>query len=93
MTVIGYPVPMHGSSEPDVAADPNVARSRETGGVDPGRKARPADEHSDPDGPSTTGTDENETFVGRVSGQDAGYAGETGAEARAEEAGSERTDR
>lgn len=76
---------MHGSSEPDVAADPNVARSRETGGVDPDRKRRPDDDAVDPDGPSTTGTDENEKFVGRVAGQDAGYTGETGAEARAEE--------
>jgi hypothetical protein len=77
---------MHGSSEPDVAADPNVARSRETGGLDRDDDARtePRDGRSDPDGPSTTGTDENETFVGRVAGQDAGYAGETGAEARAE---------
>jgi hypothetical protein len=69
---------MHGSSEPDVASDPHLARTRETGGVDRDRKERP-------DGPSTTGTDENEEFVGRVAGQDAGYAGETGAEARAEE--------
>ena len=40
----------------------------------------------DPDGGSTTGTDENEEYVGRVAGEDAGYAGETGAEARAEAA-------
>jgi hypothetical protein len=77
---------MHGSSEPDVEADPNVARTRETGGVDGARNdgAR-NDGHGSDDGPSTTGTDENETFVGRVAGQDAGYSGETGAEARAEE--------
>jgi hypothetical protein len=75
---------MHGSSEPDVAADPHLARSREAGGVDPDRKDQPHDEHSDPDGSSTTGTDENEEFVGRVAGDDAGYSGETGAEARAE---------
>lgn len=68
---------MHGSSEPDVATDPHLARTREVGG-DRDREQRP-------DGPSTTGTDENEEFVGRVAGQDAGYAGETGAEARAEE--------
>jgi hypothetical protein len=55
--------------------------------VDPDRKKHPHDSGADPDGGSTTGTDENEEFVGRVSGQDAGYAGETGAEARA--AGSE----
>jgi hypothetical protein len=76
---------MHGSSEPDVAADPHLARTREAGGIDPDRKQRSDDPQADPDGPSTTGTDENEEFVGRVAGQDAGYAGETGAEARAEE--------
>jgi hypothetical protein len=69
---------MHGSAESDVAADHNVARSRDVGGDHPDRKDRP-----DPDGESTTGTDENEKFVGRVAGDDAGYAGETGAEARA----------
>jgi hypothetical protein len=87
-TVIGYPPDMHGSSEPDVEADPQVARHRDTGGVDPDRKAHPDDAGTDPDGPSTTGTDENEKFVGRVAGQDAGYTGETGAEARAEEGSS-----
>lgn len=75
---------MHGSSEPDVAADPNLARTRETGGGDPDRKSQPHDLGTDPDGGSTTGTDDNQEFVGRVSGQDVGYAGETGAEARAE---------
>jgi hypothetical protein len=74
---------MHGTSEPDVEVDPHVARSREAGGIDPDRKDRPDDERAD--GPSTTGTDENEQFVGRVAGDDAGYTGETGAEARAEE--------
>jgi hypothetical protein len=69
---------MHGSSESDVASDPHLARTREAGGVD-------RDSKESSDGPSTTGTDENEEFVGRVAGQDAGYAGETGAEARAEE--------
>jgi hypothetical protein len=76
---------MHGSSEPDVAADPNVARSRDTGGVEPDRKDRPSNTATDPDGNSTTGTDENEEFVGRAAGDDAGYTSETGAEARAEE--------
>ena len=75
---------MQGSSEPDVDVDPQVARSRETGGIDPDDKRRGDDERPDPDGVSTTGTDENEEFVGRVAGQDAGYTGETGAEARAE---------
>jgi hypothetical protein len=74
---------MHGTSEPDVEVDPNVARSREAGGVDPERKPAPDDERAESDAPSTTGTDENEQFVGRVAGQDAGYTGETGAEARA----------
>jgi hypothetical protein len=83
--VIGYPRDMHGSSEPDVEVDPQVARNRDTGGVDPDRKPHPDDDGADPDGPSTTGTDENEEFVGRAAGQDAGYAGETGAEARAQE--------
>lgn len=87
---IGYVHVMHGPShsdvaaEPDVAVDPHLARSRASGGVGPDRKHHPDDEGADPDGPSTTGTDENEEFVGRVAGQDAGYAGETGAEARAE---------
>lgn len=74
---------MHGS-EPDVDADTHLARTRENGGVDPEHKSQPHDENSDPDGTSTTGTDPNEGFVGRVAGDDAGYAGETGAEARAE---------
>ena len=75
---------MHGTSEPDVERDPQIARTRETGGVDSADKARPGDDYAaDPDGPSTTGTDQNEEFVGRVAGQDAGFAGETGAEARA----------
>ena len=83
--MIGYPQCMHGTSEPDVEVDPNVARSREAGGVDPDRKAPPEGERAEGDAPSTTGTDENEQFVGRVAGQDAGYAGETGAEARGRE--------
>jgi hypothetical protein len=74
---------MHGSSEPDVDSDEHVARSREAGGVD---HDAPTRDGPGTDGPSTTGTDENEEFVGRVAGQDAGYSGETGAEARAEEA-------
>ena len=74
---------MHGSSEPDVETDRNVARTRETGGAD----SRDHSGGPEPDGSATTGTDENEEFVGRVAGQDAGYSGETGAEARAEEGG------
>lgn len=67
-----------------MAADPKLARTREVGGGDPDHKSQPQDMGTDPDGGSTTGTDENEEFVGRVAGQDAGYAGETGAEARAQ---------
>lgn len=36
------------------------------------------------DAHSTTGPDDSDMFVGRVSGQDSGYVGETGAERRAE---------
>ncbi len=62
-------------SESDVAADSAVAESRITGGdaVAP-----------EPDSLSTTGTGDSDTFVGRVAGDDVGYAGETGAERRAE---------
>lgn len=59
----------------DVAVDKAVAGSRALGGV------------PDPDAPdqnSTTGPTPTEEFVGRVAGDDIGYAGETGAEARAE---------
>lgn len=62
--------------ESDVDEDSALANSRETGG-DPDADGE--------DAGSTTGTGESEEFVGRVSGQDAGYAGETGAEARAAE--------
>jgi hypothetical protein len=71
---------MHGSSESDVAADPHLARTRETGGSPDGH---PTD-RTEGDAPGTTGTGEGEEFVGRVAGQDLGYAGQTGAEARAE---------
>jgi hypothetical protein len=61
--------------EDDVDRDDAVALSRATGGG-----------NSDaPDAESTTGTGESGTFVGRVTGQDVGYAGETGAERRAAE--------
>lgn len=63
-------------AERDVETDEGVARTRETGGVpDPA----PPDQHS------ATGTTPNEKFVGRVAGQDVGYAEETGAERRAED--------
>ena len=61
--------------EDDVDPDDGQALSRATGGVD----------GDEPDAGSTTGTGESGTFVGRVSGQDVGYAGETGAERRAAE--------
>jgi hypothetical protein len=61
--------------EADVAADPQVANSRRTGGV--------PDEAAD-DQASTTGTTPTPDFVGRVAGDDVGYAGETGAERRAQ---------
>ena len=61
-------------SEDDVGSDDAQALSREVGGV-PDAEA--------PDQGSTTGTTPDGTFVGRVSGQDVGYAGETGAERRA----------
>lgn len=62
------------SPEPDTEDDPAVAGARDTGG-DP--------DDGTTDAGSTTGTGHSEEFVGRVSGQDEGYAGETGAEARA----------
>jgi hypothetical protein len=59
--------------EDDVDRDDAQALSRATGGGD-------SDES---DASSTTGTGESDAFVGRVAGQDVGYAGETGAERRA----------
>ncbi len=59
--------------EGDVARDDGQALSRATGGG-------PTDQ---PDAVGTTGTGESDEFVGRVAGQDVGYAGETGAERRA----------
>jgi len=61
-------------SESDVPEDPHVAASRDTGGRETG---------GEPDKHSTTGTTRDGTYVGRVAGEDAGYAEETGAEARA----------
>jgi hypothetical protein len=60
-------------SEEDVEPDDAQALSRATGGG--GSDA--------PDAGATTGTGDSESFVGRVAGQDVGYAGETGAERRA----------
>lgn len=60
--------------EDDVDTDSRLANSRPTGG----------DSGDEGDSATTTGTGTNEEFVGRTAGQDEGYAGETGAEARAE---------
>ncbi len=67
---------MHSDPRPgedDVGRDDAQALSRATGGVAGG----------EPDADGTTGTGDSDTFVGRVAGQDVGYAGETGAERRA----------
>jgi len=61
------------NGEDDVASDPQVAGSRATGGTD---------EQDVPDQASTTGTSETPEYVGRIAGDDVGYAGETGAERR-----------
>ena len=58
--------------EDDVDRDDAEALTRATGGGS-----------DEPDASSTTGTGDSGEFVGRVSGQDVGYAGETGAERRA----------
>jgi len=60
--------------ESDVDTDDAVANARDTGGG----------EDTGGDSASTTGTGNTEEYVGRVAGQDEGYAGETGAEARAD---------
>jgi hypothetical protein len=60
--------------EEDVDPDDAQALSRDIGGVE---------DPAAPDQASTTGTTPNEEFVGRVSGQDVGYADETGGERRA----------
>lgn len=60
--------------EDDVPRDDAQALSRATGGVDdPGA----------PDQGSTTGSTDGGEFVGRVAGQDVGYAEEQGGERRA----------
>ena len=65
----------HDKGEDDVADDPQLAGSRATGGTD---------ERDDDDQASTTGTSDTPEYVGRIAGDDVGYAGETGAERRAE---------
>lgn len=64
--------------ESDVPVDEATAPSRATGGDD---------DADGPDAEGTTGTGESGDYVGRVSGQDEGYAGLTGAEARARDDG------
>jgi hypothetical protein len=59
--------------EEDVDRDGAEALTRATGGGS----------DDAPDAQATTGTGESDTFVGRVAGQDVGYAEETGAERRA----------
>jgi hypothetical protein len=80
---------MHGTSEPDVEADPNVARTREAGGVPRDHPTDRAEGGTEGDAPATTGTGVSDEFVGRVAGQDLGYAGTTGAEARAADSSGE----
>lgn len=63
-------------AEPDVDGDSARADNRDTGGV-----ADPAK----PDQGSTTGTTPDGGYVGRIAGNDPGYAEETGAERRAED--------
>lgn len=63
--------------EEDTPRDPQQALSRATGGV------------PDPDAvdqASTTGTTPKGVYVGRIAGDDVGFAGETGAERRAQAA-------
>lgn len=62
-------------AENDAPADTGTARTRATGGV---QDAGARDTHS------TTGTTSSGDFVGRASGDDAGEAGTTGAERRAD---------
>lgn len=60
-------------TETDVQSDDAVAGSRATGGVP---------KKGVPDPHSTTGTTPKDVYVGRISGDDSGYEGETGAEVR-----------
>jgi hypothetical protein len=68
-------MPNH-KSESDIDPDPALANARETGGV-PDEDAQ--------DQAVTTGTTPKGDYVGRVAGDDLGYAEETGAERRAED--------
>lgn len=64
--------------EDDVDRDDQQALSRATGGVE---------DPEAPDQGSTTGTTPSGEFVGRVAGQDVGYADEQGADRAAAEQG------
>jgi hypothetical protein len=65
-------------TEDEVPFDDKIANSRDV------------NNDGDPDVPeNTTGPGGNGEFVGRISGQDEGYAGETGAERRAAAAAEE----
>jgi hypothetical protein len=63
-------------AESDTQRDPHRADNRATGGVDDPDK---------PDQASTTGTTPDDEYVGRVAGDDPGYAEETGAQRRSAE--------
>jgi hypothetical protein len=60
--------------EEDVKPDDRQALSRATGGVE---------DPEAPDQASTTGTTPKGEYVGRIAGEDVGYAGEQGADRRA----------
>jgi hypothetical protein len=62
-------------AEDDVDTDLERVDSRDTGGVPDASK---------PDQASTTGTTPDDEYVGRIAGDDPGYAEETGAERRAQ---------
>lgn len=65
---------MPADREDDAPYDDAIVNSRETGGVEGPEKDDQA---------VTTGTTPKGDFVGRIAGDDLGYAGETGAERRA----------
>ncbi|SFO43797.1 hypothetical protein SAMN05216207_105818 [Pseudonocardia ammonioxydans] len=58
----------------DVEPDPNLANTRATGGM-PSQAG---------DAAASTGTGATGEYVGRIAGQDEGFAGHTGAEERAD---------
>ena len=71
---------------PEARAEP--ARREEDGVLPDGQalsRATGGGPGEEPDAEGTTGTGTSGAAVGRVAGQDVGYAGETGAERRAEQ--------